>query len=153
VPASFADVVDALLDLVAGYRGAPQPAGAPPPDQEQEQQQQQQQQQGQAAAMELDTAGGAAPPAQGQQQQQQQQQQGQGQAPPAVPELVDALQSAKSVADMFSAIMAVPKEHIHQSFALKMLTDFCLLFNATVGLLLKRDSARHHLRPCPRPCI
>jgi hypothetical protein len=131
VPASFADVVDALLDLVAGYRGVPRPAAAAPAAAGE-----QGQGQGQAA-MELDSAAGASSPAQPQQPAQPAQPQQQQQ--PA--ELLEALQSAKSVADMFSAIMAVPRELIHQSFALKMLTDFCLTFNATIGLLLKRDGA------------
>jgi hypothetical protein len=117
IPSSFVEVIDTLLDLVTSYTGAPRPAAAAAAG-------------GTApAAMDLDQP--PQPPADQPAAQQQHQQQ--------PDDLLDALQAAKTVPDMFSAIMTVPRELIHQSFALKALTDFCLLFNSTVGLLLKRD--------------
>jgi hypothetical protein len=136
VPGSFVEVIDALLDVVLGYQGAPK----------QQQQQQQQQQQGDAAgstAMELDTsaaaaeAGAAAPAAA----EQQQPAPASGAAAPAAAAATSGQDVAPLPADLLlRKLSPLSREVGIQAMVLRLLADYCLLFNNSVGLLLKRDS-------------
>jgi hypothetical protein len=127
------EVIDALLDVVLGYQGAPK----------------QQKQQGDAAgstAMELDTtaaaaiadAGAAAPAAA----EQQQPPPASSTAPSAAPA---AAASGQDVAPLPADLLLrklspLSREVGIQAMVLRLLADYCLLFNNSVGLLLKRDS-------------
>jgi hypothetical protein len=134
VPGSFVEVIDALLDVVLGYQGAPK-------------QQQQQQQQGDAAgstAMELDITAGAAATADavavGTAAAEQQQPAPASSAAPAA-----AAASSQDVAPLPADLLLrklspLSREVGIQAMVLRLLADYCLLFNNSVGLLLKRDS-------------
>lgn len=114
VPSNFVEVIDALLDVVMGYTGM--------------QQQQQIAAAAEPAAMELDP--------QSPQQQQQQQQAGQQGAGPAA-----ASDTAPLPVDLLlRRLDPMAREVGIQALVLRLLGDYCLLYNNTVGLLLKRDS-------------
>lgn len=131
VPGNFVEVIDALLDVVMSYKGAascqqqPQPAAA-----------------GEPAAMELDQQSPR------QQQQQQQQQAGAGQAtaraapaPAAAAAAAGASETAPLPADLLlRRLNPLARDVGIQAMVLRMLSDYCLLYSNTVGLLLKRDS-------------
>jgi hypothetical protein len=123
------EVIDALLDVVMAYSGAPS-----------SRHQQQQQQAGSsgrgAAAMDLD-----------QQSPQAQQQQGQQAAAATAPAAAAAPPAAAAgdtvplPADLLlRKLEPMAREVGIQAMVLRLLGDYCLLYNNTVGLLLKRDS-------------
>lgn len=132
VPGSFVEVVDALLDVVLSYNGAPevdkQQSGA-------DQQQQQQQKEAATAAMELDAAAGMGAAAA-------------AADPSAAPAPAPATAAGSSGADLpplpadllLRKLTPQSREVGIQAMVLRLLTDYCLLFNNSVGLLLKRDS-------------
>ena len=131
VPGSFVEVIDLLLELIMSYTG-------PVP-----QQQQQKLAAGTAAGsptdMEMETGGAgegaqpaataaAAVPAAGR-----------AAAPAAAG--AAAVEAVPLPADLFlQKLDPLPREEVQQLLVLRMLTDFCLLYNNTVGLLLKRDA-------------
>lgn len=134
VPSNFVEVVDALLDVVMAYNGAPRL-----------QQQQQQPDAGGPAAMELDQRS----PRQGSQQQDAgaataastaESRAAAERAPPAAA-AAGAGETAPLPADLLlRRLNPLAREVGIQAMVLRLLGDYCLLYNNTVGLLLKRDS-------------
>jgi hypothetical protein len=147
VPSNFVEVVDALLDVVMGYNGVPAT--------------QQQQAAAEPAAMELDQQSPRQP------QQQQPGQPGSGAAAAAAPAAQPPIAAAAAAGSGDTAPLPVDlllrklnpmaREVGIQALVLRLLGDYCLLYNNTVGLLLKRDSevapadqrVGHHTTPGP----
>jgi len=135
VPSNFVEVVDALLDVVMAYNGAPSL----------QQQQQQQPDAGGPAAMELDQRS----PRRGNQQQQDagaataastEPRAAAERAPPPAA-AAGAGETAPLPADLLlRRLNPLAREVGIQAMVLRLLGDYCLLYNNTVGLLLKRDS-------------
>lgn len=126
VPSNFVEVVDALLDVVMGYNGVPatqqqQPAAEPAAMEldQQSPRQPQQQQPGQLGA-----AAAAAAPAQ----------------PPAAAAAGTGDTAPLPVDLLLRKLNPMAREVGIQTLVLRLLGDYCLLYNNTVGLLLKRDS-------------
>ncbi|KXZ41108.1 hypothetical protein GPECTOR_790g10 [Gonium pectorale] len=136
VPASFVDVIDALVDVIMSYKGqrpvtppapAAKPAAAaaataggesmdvdvttPPPVA--------------AAAAGDDAAPSAAAAA--------------GGADPAAPSAQSSAARQAALEAQLQSLLRQSSEVVMQRLALRFLTEFSLLFSPTVGLLLKRD--------------
>lgn len=121
VPGSFVEVVDALLDVVLGYKDVAAQHAL---------HHQQHTSTSGTAAMELDTAPASA-------------EQRVHVAAPAVvqPAIRDSQDIAPLPADLLlRKLNPVVREVEIQSIVLRLLADYCLLYNNTVGLMLKRDS-------------
>lgn len=127
VPASFVEVVDALLDVVLSYKLV-KPTSQPVL------QQQQQGRSSDTAAMDVDAAATRA----------------NQQTPAAHATASDASVKAAAVASLdvtplptdllLRKLNPVARETSIQTMVLRLLADYCLLYNNTVGLLLKRDT-------------
>lgn len=142
VPSNFVEVIDALLDVVMGYAGS--------------QSSTQQQQQAAAAAgpagMDVD-------------QQSPRQQPADAAAPAAAPAAAATAAAPAAAGDaaplpvdlLLRKLNPVVREVGIQALVLRLLGDYCLLYNNTVGLLLKRDNeagpadqrGSHHSTPGP----
>ncbi|GIL92299.1 hypothetical protein Vretimale_18444 [Volvox reticuliferus] len=123
VPASFVDVIDALVDVIMSYKGPP-PAAAEPVVKPASSPQ----------AMEVDNAPmpveGVVTEA------------GAVQQVPAIVDATPTLSAAaqQQVAELqLQVLLRKSSETVMQRLALRFLTEFSLLFSPTLGLLLKRD--------------
>jgi hypothetical protein len=137
VPGNFVEVIDALLDVVMSYNGAPvreqqQQSAAEPLAMDLDQQSPRQLGQQPQPATGPPAAAAAAQPAAA----------GIGAGTDTAPLPVDLL---------LRKLNPAAREVGIQALVLRLLGDYCLLYNNTVGLLLKRDSdagqaeQRHHL--------